>query len=364
MIKTELIYDSTGRAALFEEGALVDYHKDSDDDNDKSAAYHIGGLFAARVSQVFTGQNRAECRLPNGQMASFRLSGKAKIVSGDMVFITLSAMMRQHKPWQAEVGLSRAGRLIVLNYGTSEIRVSQKSGGRDHALDPARKQALAAILPEGWGAIIKRAGMLADDAALQDEARQLLAPVTGVLGDLSLPAEPRMYYQGDEARCLLRLSANGTLAETQNEDAAWWQALEADLSDQGDGPYHDDKGFIIHIEQTQALIAIDVDSGTSRFDPATLARHAVPRIMAMIRLYALSGVIIVDLPRLKPSVMANCLDQFRKLAQKDIRHPDILGVTRAGLIEIVVRHRLAPLHDRLGKIGLARSAGKVGLAKS
>ena len=349
MTNAELIYDSKGRAALFEDGVLVDYHKDHNDDNDRSAAYHIGGLFAARVSQIFTGQNRAECRLPNGQMASFRLSRKSNIVSGDMVFITLSAMMRQHKPWQAEVGLSRAGRLIVLNYGTAEIRVSQKAGARDHALDATAKQALVAILPEGWGAIIKRAGMMADDKALQEEARQLLAPVMGCLQDLSLPAEPRMYYQGDEARRLLCLSANGTLAETQNDDAAWWQEIEADLSDKWDSPYHDDKGFTIHVEQTQALIAIDVDSGTSRFDPATLARHAVPRIMALIRLYALSGVIIVDLPRLKPSVMANCLDQFRKLAQKDIRHPDILGVTRAGLIEIVVRHRLAPLQDRLAK---------------
>ena len=44
---------------------------------------------------------------------------------------------------------------------------------------------------------------------------------------------------------------------------------------------------------------------------------------------------------------AEVLEVMRSCATKDMRHPDVLGVSRAGLIEIVVRHRLAYLGDRV-----------------
>ena len=52
--------------------------------------------------------------------------------------------------------------------------------------------------------------------------------------------------------------------------------------------------------------------------------------------------------------MGAILSIMRKAAARDIRNPDVLGISRAGLIEIVVRHRLSPLAERLTAISSAK----------
>ena len=106
-------------------------------------------------------------------------------------------------------------------------------------------------------------------------------------------------------------------------------------------------GAVLSFEPTKALIAVDVDSAASKLAPLALARAVAPEIMRLIRLNSYSGVIVVDMPRLAFKDMAPVIEVMRDAARHDMRHPDVLGISRAGLIELVVRHRLAPLANRL-----------------
>ena len=104
MIKSELFYDDE-RGALFEDGKLVEYWPASQDD------YHIGAICILRITQIFKKQKRAQCQLPNGSLVSFRLTDAKGLSAGSFCWLTLTAQPRQHKPWQAEQGISRAGKI-------------------------------------------------------------------------------------------------------------------------------------------------------------------------------------------------------------------------------------------------------------
>ncbi|MGC6516503.1 MAG: ribonuclease E/G [Candidatus Puniceispirillaceae bacterium] len=341
--EVQLVYDE-GRAALIEDGKVADYVPLA---GLKAGDYRIGAILKARITQVFAKQNRAQCQLPDGQIASFRLAGKSngqsgKLVSGAYCWITLSAMPRQHKPWQAEFGISRAGHMIVLHYGTRGVRLSHKAKG---VVDDGVINALSSVLPEGWGAVIKRAGIGASAAYICEEALYLLQDITTPLPDHE--HKMAVAYDGDMPYGLLRYGVPEGGIQRQETDADFWAELEDEALDCCERVINLASGAVITIEHTQALIAIDVDSGTAKLSPFALAKQVMPEIMRVIRLASYSGVIVIDLPRLGIAHKQEIVDEVRECAIKDSRHPDILGFSRAGLLEVVVRHRLSLLKDRV-----------------
>ena len=87
----------------------------------------IGQIFWARVSQVFTQHQRASLRLSNGQAASMRLPRSAKLTSGQMIIVTITAEAYADKPAAAILGAEIAGALVVLKLdGQGIIRSSFK----------------------------------------------------------------------------------------------------------------------------------------------------------------------------------------------------------------------------------------------
>ena len=337
----ELIYNDV-TAALFEDGRLVEYMPEAVPDH-----YGIGAICHARVTQIFKKQNRAQCQLESGEIASFRLSRKTNLVSGDLCWVTVSAMARQQKPWQAEEGISRAGRLIVLHYDSQGVRASHKAKG---AFDEAHLTQIAKALPDGWGAVLKRASFAASIDEITAEIEKLVQPVLAGLDDALRSQAPMTLYQGDKGQDYLALTAGPELQMRFDDDKDDWEEFE-DLARHACEPEVIlPNGAVLQFDQTRALLAVDVDSATSKLGPLACAQYVAPHIMRLIRLASYSGVILVDMPRLGIQDMAGILEVMRQEAQKDIRHPDVLGVSRAGLIEIVVRHRLSPLKERLAQI--------------
>ena len=142
-----IITDSRdSKFALFEQGRLVDYFTES------SGEERLGQLAYARITQLFAAHHRAEITLPDGTDASLRLSPKQPHKVGDIIPVTVTAMPRQHKPWQAELGFHRMGRFVMLQFGGADVRLSKKAAN-PAALTAEGKVAIAAALPEGWGAV-------------------------------------------------------------------------------------------------------------------------------------------------------------------------------------------------------------------
>jgi len=366
-IKAEIVQDddrAPRRFALFENEQLVEYFE-----TDSQTDIHIGAIIAGRIARIFPAQRRAECQLPNGALASFRLGAKPYPKAGDIKVITLTAEPRQHKPWQAEQGISRAGRYIILHHGQEGVRSSHKAksgkaGQIGQVVQAEIADKIAASikdrLPKGWGAVIRRQLFDSLDAhdghdgfdeissLITSEMTALLAPLSeAVVTGHSSAIAPQILYHGDDMALACRLAANAPPASVVNKEAVFWD----DIADEMDRLYSRqvtlDNGVILTIEKTQALTAIDIDSGTSQLGPKEIARHIAKPIMRLIRFARLSGVVLVDMPRLPFAEQEAVLAALRSEARRDRRSPDILGFSRAGLIEIVIRHQYAPL--RAGK---------------
>ena len=340
--------DSPSRAALYEQGALVEYFTERDQEK-----LRLGAIIAVRISRVFARQNRAECKLPEGQIASFRLGGGVKLKAGDMAVITLSAAPRQHKPWQAEQGISRAGRHVILHYGQEGVRASYKVKTQAAALSDEINTAIGNALNnekgQSWGCVLKRAclerlhagkDML---ALILDEIKALLDPLDkAALASASKLAEPTILYQGDDLLLAGRLASISPPSIQIEADMLIWDDITDKITKATAEQYVLDSGIMLTTQMTQALTAIDIDSATSQLGPRDVARQSARPVMQLIRLARLSGIVLVDMPRLPVGDRDAVLAVMREEASCDRRHPDILGFSRAGLIEIVIRHHYAP----------------------
>jgi ribonuclease G len=100
---------------------------------------------------------------------------------------------------------------------------------------------------------------------------------------------------------------------------------------------------VLHFGQTRALTAIDVDSAASHLAAQDRLEEICRAVMDGVRLRRLSGLILLDMPRLQKRPQQRCLDLLRRFAAEDPRHPEILGVGPAGLIEMTVRRQRRPL---------------------
>ena len=137
------------------------------------------------------------------------------------------------------------------------------------------------------------------------------------------------YWPDLEGRiAFLRNQTN--IFEVGDAESQWLAALDRQVPLEGGGR--------ITIDETEALIAIDVDSARARGKSDTIRRinlAAMSEIAHQIRLRNLAGLIIID-----PISMPNrkhrkeLVDILRRAMRGDDRVTDILGMTPGGLIEM------------------------------
>ncbi len=98
-------------------------------------------------------------------------------------------------------------------------------------------------------------------------------------------------------------------------------------------------GASIVIEQTEALAAIDVNSGES-VNALDVNLRAVKEIARQMRLRNLSGIIVIDAMKmnLRPD-KAKVLNALQKAVVGDPRRVDVFGFTKLGLIELTRQRR-------------------------
>jgi hypothetical protein len=110
-------------------------------------------------------------------------------------------------------------------------------------------------------------------------------------------------------------------------------------------------------QRTEALWAIDIDGADAdieKYGFDVLFNEAAVEIARQIRLRGMSGPIMLDLPRAGSvnkkfrSLLQTCLDD-------DTQNPEILGVTRGGMLEMWRPHGRAALDDIMGD-GVAQAA--------
>jgi hypothetical protein len=90
-------------------------------------------------------------------------------------------------------------------------------------------------------------------------------------------------------------------------------------------------------EQSHALWSIDLDSnGVNDFDQ--LFDEAANEIARQIRLRAMSGPVLIDVPRMAVPKGKKFRKALQDALANDPRQPDFLGMTRGGLLELQIAH--------------------------
>ncbi len=114
-------------------------------------------------------------------------------------------------------------------------------------------------------------------------------------------------------------------------------------------------GAFLVIEQTEAFVSIDVNTGRStkgRIPEETYRRvnlEAAEEIAAQLRLRNLSGMILVDFISLKnPDHKDELLHVMRKHLRRDMVKAEAVDITPLGIMEIVREKREKPLAEVLG----------------
>jgi ribonuclease G len=218
-------------------------------------------------------------------------------------------------------------------------------------LDAANIQAELAALAARWRAIKAKAAQAKPPVVIDRPAGALeqllphLAPETDILcADLAGHTRVTRWCEAHRPELLphiVRYRGQDPLFEREGVEEEIAAALERSVPLPGGGA--------LAIDPVEALVAIDVN-GAER-DPRDAAFAAVHEVARQIRLRSLSGLILVDFPRLdRRADRDRLIEALRAALAGDRVNTQLLGYTRGGLVEIIrprdrdtLAHQLAQL---------------------
>ena len=274
--------------------------------------------------------------------------------------------------------LSIPGRLLVMMPGMSRLGVSRKIEDED-ARQRARKIISEVKVPENMGFIVRTAGAGKSKRDIQRDLNYLLRlwkSVTGRIKSASAPAE--IYQESDlvirTIRDIYSSEITRIICDTPAVEKRVTDFLNVamprskhtvELYDGTDGLFHDHgieeeiertysrhvelpSGGSIVIDQTEALVAIDVNSGRNRrhSNAETTAlrtnQEAVEEIARQLRLRDLGGLVVVDFIDMREQKNRRTIDRcFREAVKPDRAKTKLLRINAFGLMEMT-RQRLGP----------------------
>lgn len=277
--------------------------------------------------------------------------------------------------------LSIPGRFLVMMPQMDKVGVSRKVEDED-ARAEMRKILDTLDLPEGFGFILRTAGMSRTKQELKRDLAYLQRLWKDMEKRLATGKQPRLLYSESDLlvrslRDLLSQDINEVVIdnETALRRAARFMKIVAPRSQaklqhyKGQSPiYHafgiEEQIRLIHardvpmpsggrlvIDETEALVAIDVNSGKMRSarDAETNAfqvnMEAVDVICRQIRLRDLGGLVICDLIDMRNLSNRKAVEnRFRERLKRDRARSTILPISSFGILEMT-RQRMRGSHE-------------------
>ncbi len=313
------------------------------------------------------------------------------VAEGDAVLVQVLREPLEDKGAKLTRDLTLPGRLLVFTPCQPGLRLSRRLAG-----DDARRlrEAITPLLAEGEGVVVRSAAAAADDAALAAELLRLRAAWSETERAAAAARAPALVRAAPDALEMLLLEEPNGIAEIVVDDPAALQRLRALAAThvpalaerirphRGLRPLFEEEGVAAQLEaclerrvplpgggsliidETAALVAIDVNSGSRSEGDETAHRvnlAAAAEIARQIRLRELSGLIVVDaLGGRNQRRRAEFLDALRAAVAADRVPVRVFGFTPAGLVEMT-RQRLRPslAQSLLGACPACRGGGLV-----
>ena len=312
----------------------------------ENPSVRIGEIHYARVIQVEKLLNRIFYKLNNGLEVSSRLKDKKPNI-GDLEIITIIAEGRENKPAHAQQGFFLKGGSAIIIDNKEFLGISKKiinENKRDTITSIAKDTGLYEA-----GAIIRSSAESNSDDELVKNFTDLVNQWRDIKKiSIDEKKEKKLFNGFSLEKQALFLYPKTKLIKDKfssrfNELNGTDQILES-----YNKIFKIKNGGTISFEKTKALIAIDIDSSKRDLSSGginKLTEDALDLCLHLIRLRSVSGLIVIDMPRLKKADYNKRFDQIKIWSEKINKNVKVLGGTRGGLTEIICNHERTSLED-------------------
>jgi ribonuclease G len=389
----DIIINATAREmriAVLEEGKLAEFWVERPQD-----VLSVGDIYKGTVEKVLPGLNAAFVNIGTPKSgflslddAMFDLSeldqedssfkrSQSQLKAGQQIMVQISKEPIGTKGPRLTSYVSFPGRLCVLVPNQGGIGISRKIEQRE---ERARlKKAVAPHLPKDCGLIVRTAASGEDSKVLERDIKELAKKWQQVQKAYSRAKAPHKVHAEppfiinllndlasydihsvvtDDKRTYEQLAGFFKSADSQMKKKIKWYREGSPLFEHYQVEDQVDKalsrkawlksgGFIL-IDQTEALTAIDVNSGkfTGKKDAEAMVLkvnlEAAREIARQIRLRDIGGIIVIDFIDMRYSRNRNqVLQEFNQAVKSDRSKPNVYAISPLGLVEMS-RKRIKP----------------------
>ncbi len=371
---------------------------------DLSDPIPLGTIFIGRVSKIMNQIEGCFVGLPDGNTAFLPLhqnrehliplnrTPDERILEGDLLLLQVRKEAQKNKPIEVSPCPEIPGETVVVTLGTGRFRYSGKLSAEEKAKCKGLTDRIT--LPGTLDLTFRTASGTEDHEMICKEANEkirILEDITTrrchhaiakeilyrdndlishIIRDLSsyrsafglrdeeimiLTEDQEMYQSLTEQKDLFSLEKiSFTYHDDPRADLETLYGLKSKFSDLIHKKVYLRSGGSIVIEQTEALVSVDVNTGKNLKKQApeeyffTCNLEAADEILSQLRLRNLSGMIIIDFINMKdPANMQKLIKHIRERCRTTYRDTSFVDQTKLGLIELTKKKRGKPLSEQL-----------------
>jgi ribonuclease E len=404
------VHPEEKRVAIIEGQLLVDFYMES-----ASKALLKGNIYKGVVKRIepalraafvdFGPKKHGFLQMSDIRPEYFRTKpgGKARpkiqdvITKGQELLVQVERDERDTKGASLTTHISIPGRYLVMMPGSEGIHISRKITGREER-DTLKKAVAGLDLPKGTGFIIRTAGGDRTGKEISNDLKYLTRLWKKIQSEAGNASAPSLVYEEQDisvrtVRDYLTSDINEVLVDDKDalrnikaflRQTMPWRRINVNLH-KGDKPVFDrydlesqiaklsekyvylpSKGYLV-IDKTEALTAIDVNSGRSRKekDMSTLILttnlEAADELARQLRLRDIGGLIIIDfIDMLSGKHRREVEDRLKAAMEIDRAQSDVGKISKFGLVEMTrERRRAAYLESTYKQCPVCEGAGVV-----
>lgn len=356
---------------------------DTDDDSDDESAPPPSSDQQTQSQQRSSGDNRGGDRNQRGGRSNSRPQLQIpNLTSGQDIIVQVTKEPVGRKGVRVTSEVSLPGRFLVLLPFDGKIGVSKKVSNFKEKR--RLRRIVKSLLPEGFGVIIRTVAQEKEEAVLRQDLEDLIATWRKIETTLKTEKPPTVLYKdmattSSVIRDLFTEDVDRVLTDSKRlyrEIREYVKMVSAHLLDKIElykdrEPIFDalgiekeiaaclsrkvwlkSGGYII-IDQTEAMVVIDVNSGRyaakreQELNSLRTNLEASREICRQLRLRDIGGIIVIDFIDLDDERnKKKVYDELRKEFRKDRSRVTVLPMTEFGLVQITrQRNRQSILHS-------------------
>lgn len=362
--------------ACYEENRLVELQVKQNGD-----APRVGAIYCARVASVVKNIQAAFLDIGNGgtvyyplnQKQHFFLTRQGREVpkAGDEILVQITKEGIKTKAPVASGEIAIHGKYLVVIYGGSGTVSMSKKIPRDDKSQSLMER-ITYEARQGFRYILRTESYITDIGIVCQELQQLTKQLTDIVGKAPYRKVPCcMYGAKSDVQEWLQEYDNGRIERIQTDSRECYQQIISELAmKQGMHPeimlYEDPtvslwnlkelqkevehalqkrvwlkSGAYLIIEQTEAMVVIDVNTGKAiegSRDKEThvlwINKEAAREIARQLRIRNLSGIIMVDFIDMKKESNEELITCLKEELQKDRIPVTFVDITKLGIVEL------------------------------